>query len=170
MKRRTAIKAVALSLGSAIALPAWASGWQATTLGGLSPADNDVLLASLADTFIPTTATPGAKDLGVHLFIRKMVQECYDTKTQDNFNRQLGILDQMCTQLFGRPFAEAETSDRLELLKIFAKSKAPETREFYGLLRGLTLHGYTSSEHYMTHFTDYEMAPARFYGCVPVKK
>jgi Gluconate 2-dehydrogenase subunit 3 len=73
-------------------------------------------------------------------------------------------------KLFGKSFAENDTKQRIELLQSLAQSQDKKNQNFYNTLRGLTIQGYTKSEYYMTRFTDYEMAPARFYGCVPVKK
>jgi hypothetical protein len=40
--------------------------------------------------------------------------------------------------------------------------------EFYNTLRKLTIRGYMNSEYVMTKLTNYEMAPARFYGSVKI--
>jgi hypothetical protein len=172
MERRTAIKTLSLSLGSLISLPAWASSWQSSTLvnDSLSTINDTELLAELVETIIPTTETLGAKGLGVHQFIQTMVADCYTKKAQDNFAKNLAEIDPLSIKTFGKPFAESDTSQRLSLLKSLAESTEKTTKDFYYTLRGLTIQGYKSSEYYMTKFTDYEIAPARFYGCVPVKK
>ncbi|MBC8034021.1 MAG: gluconate 2-dehydrogenase subunit 3 family protein, partial [Chitinophagaceae bacterium] len=43
------------------------------------------LIAALAETMIPATDTPGAKDTLVHEFILKMIKDCTGKKTQNNF-------------------------------------------------------------------------------------
>jgi hypothetical protein len=172
MERRTAIKTLSLSLGSLISLPAWASSWQSSRLvsDSLSTINDMELLAELVETIIPTTETLGAKGLGVHQFIQTMVADCYTKKAQDNFAKNLAEIDPLSIKTFGKPFAEADTPQRLSLLKSLAESAEKTTKDFYYALRGLTIQGYKSSEYYMTKFTDYEIAPARFYGCVPAKK
>jgi Gluconate 2-dehydrogenase subunit 3 len=172
MERRKAIKGIALSLGSLVSLPAWASGWKASNVStSLSTVmSNEALLAELVDTIIPATDTLGAKGLGVHQFVQKMLADCFEKKAQDNFEKKLAEIDPLSIQTFGKPFAEIDAPQRLSLLQSLAQSTDKDTVDFYRTLRGLTIQGYTSSEYYMTKFTDYEMAPARFYGCVPVKK
>ena len=172
MERRTAIKGLALSLGSLVSLPAWASGWNPATIGTtLKPTiGNEALLAELVETIIPTTDTLGAKGLGVHKFIQTMLADCFDKKAQDSFDKKLGEIDPLSMKTYEKPFAACDATQRLSLLQTLAQSPDKETVGFYRTLRGLTVQGYTSSEYYMTRFTDYEMAPARFYGCVPVKK
>jgi Gluconate 2-dehydrogenase subunit 3 len=172
MERRKAIKGIALSLGSLVSLPAWASGWNSSTIGSSLPASlgGEALLAELVETIIPATNTLGAKGLGVHQFIQKMIADCYDKKSQANFEKNLADIDPLSIKTFGKPFAEGDATQRLNLLQSLEQSTDKNTVSFYRTLRGLTIQGYTSSEYYMTKFTDYEMAPARFYGCVPVKK
>jgi Gluconate 2-dehydrogenase subunit 3 len=172
MERRKAIKGIALSLGSLVSLPAWASGWNPSTIGSSLPAaiGGEALLSELVETIIPATNTLGAKGLGVHQFIQKMIADCYDKKSQANFEKNLADIDPLSIKTFGKPFAEGDATQRLNLLQSLEQSTDKNTVSFYRTLRGLTIQGYTSSEYYMTKFTDYEMAPARFYGCVPVKK
>jgi hypothetical protein len=170
MNRRYAIKSLATSVGALVTMPAWASGWSAANIGMTTPIGNEALLAELVETIIPTTSTLGAKGLNVHKFIQKMLSDCYDKKVQDNFEQQLATIDPLSIKAFGKTFAEGTAEQRVALLQSLSKSEDKEVNGFYRTLRGLTVQGYTSSEYYMTKFTDYEMAPARFYGCVPVKK
>lgn len=171
MERRKVIKGIALSLGSLVSLPAWASGWNMSTIGLQSSTvfGNEALLAELVETIIPKTDTLGAKDLGVHKFIQTMLRDCFDKNAQANFDKILSEIDPLSIKAFGKPFAEGDATKRVELLKTLAQLTDSSVKDFYKTLRGLTIQGYTSSEYYMTKFTDYEMAPARFYGCVPVK-
>ena len=172
MERRQAMKGIALSLGSLVSVPAWTSSWQPSMLNATAylSADYDALLAELVDTFIPKSDTLGAKDLGVHQFIQTMLKDCYTASAQATFEQKLGEIGPLSIKTFGKPFEEGDEMQRLNLLQILARSTDKETHDFYETLRGLTIKGYTSSEYFMTKFTDYEIAPARCYGCVPVKK
>lgn len=170
MKRRTVIKNIGIALGSFGSLPTWAAGWNQATFDKNNSFDNEKLLAELVETLIPTTDTLGAKGLGVHQFIQKMMTDCYDKQAQTDFEQILLTINPLIIKLFGKSFAESDTKQRIELLQSLAQSQDKKIQNFYNTLRGLTIQGYTQSEYYMTRFTDYEMAPARFYGCVPVKK
>ncbi len=44
--------------------------------------DQEKLIAELSETIIPKTDTPGAKDVYAHLFVLKMVDDCYEKKDQ----------------------------------------------------------------------------------------
>ena len=172
MERRKAIKGIALSLGSMVSLPTWASGWNSTTIATTfhPKIGNETLLAELVETIIPSTNTLGAKGLDVHKFIQKMIADCYEKPAQESFEKNLRNIDPLSIKAFGKPFAEGDTTQRINFLLSLSKSEDKDTQDFYKTLRSLTLQGYTSSEYYMTKFTDYEMAPARYFGCVPVKK
>jgi hypothetical protein len=170
MERRTVIKTISLSLGSLASLPTWAAGWSHGIFDETPSFNNEKLLAELVETFIPTTDTLGAKGLGVHQFVQKMITDCYDKPAQMDFEQIMSTINPLSIKAFGKPFAEGDAKQRIQLLQSLAQSKEKNIQKFYYTLRGLTIQGYTQSEYYMTRFTDYEMAPARFYGCVPVKK
>jgi len=172
MQRRKVIKGIALSMGSLVSLPAWATSWNAATIGKqfFSSINNEALLAELVDTIIPSTDSPGAKSMNVHQFVQKMVTDCYDKKSQANFEKNLSGIDPLCNTNFSKNFIDCDSKQRLSILKMLSSSADSDTVNFYKTLRRLTIQGYTSSEYYLTHFSDYEMAPARYFGCVPVKK
>ena len=124
MERRTAIKSIAISLGSLVSLPTWSAGWNASSMGVAQAMSlsSDALLAELVETIIPATDTLGAKALGVHQFIQKMLTDCYTQPMQDNFNKHLSNIDPLSTQVFVKPFSELDTAQRLHILQLTALS------------------------------------------------
>ncbi len=112
MERRKAIKGIALSLGSLVSLPAWASGWNASTVSNsfASSMMNEALLAELVDTIIPATDTMGAKGLGVPKFVQKMIADCFNEKAQDNFEKKLAEIEPLSIRTFGKPFGEIDAT------------------------------------------------------------
>jgi hypothetical protein len=170
MERRTVIKNISLGLGSLVHLPTWAAQWNHDLFDKTTSFKHEKLLAELVETLIPTTDTLGAKGLGVHQFIQKMMTDCYDKQAQTDFEQILSSINPLSINTFGKHFAEGDAKQRIEFLQSLAQSKEKNIQKFYYTLRNLTIQGYTQSEYYMTRFTDYEMAPARFHGCVPIKK
>jgi hypothetical protein len=108
---------------------------------------NKTLLAELVETIIPTTNTLGAKGLDVHKFIQKMIADCYEKPAQESFEKNLRNIDPLSVKTFGKPFAEGDTTQRINLLLSLSKSEGKDTQDFYKTLRNLTLQGYTSSEY-----------------------
>jgi hypothetical protein len=175
MKRRAAIRSLALVVGGTISLPAWASHWNLDTISErnklfVSP-DQEALLAEIVETIIPATDTPGAKALGVHRFILKMMADCYEKKEQTRFKEGLTELDKLVKASYGKPFVSCTPAQRLEILKAreaAAKISPPEKESFFPFLKNMTIQGYLNSEFVMREVYKYELVPARYHGCVPV--
>jgi len=159
------------ALGGLISLPAWANNWTLETVRSSQPilsSGQAELLAEMAETIIPATDTPGAKALNVHQFIQKMVADCYDKKAQGAFRKGLDSLDEQAQKLFGKPFAQGDVAQRTALLTQMGKDA--DQKDFYSLVKNLTIRGYMTSEYVMTNLTHYEFIPGRYHGCVPVPK
>ena len=159
------------TVGGLIALPAWATNWTPETVrpthSFLSPTQTD-LLAAMVEAIIPKTDTPGARDLNVHLFVQKMVNDCYPASTQETLKKGIDMLDGLAQQSFSKPFAEGDVTQQTALLTQLAQDA--DQKAFYSLVKGLTIRGYLSSEYVMTNLTHYQFIPGHYYGCVPVKK
>lgn len=172
MERRVALKSMAVAMGAMAGLPAWASGWNksAVAKSGLLAADQSKNLLMIVETIIPKTDTPGAGELGVADFVQKMVKDCYDAKAQASLSSGISNIDEQSVQRFGKSFADADKTQRLQLLQEIEKSNDAAQKGFFSMVKNLTIQGYMTSEYVMTNITHYEMVPARYHGCVPVKK
>ncbi|WP_080056231.1 gluconate 2-dehydrogenase subunit 3 family protein [Spirosoma aerolatum] len=161
------------AVGGLISLPAWANGWTAESVRSVQPfisAEQTELLAEMVETIIPATDTPGAKALNVHQFVQKMVADCYDKSAQDRFKNGLESLDSWAQKSFGKPFSQGDVAQRTGLMTQLSKSADSAQKDFYGLVKGLTIRGYMTSEYVMTNLTHYQFIPGHYYGCVPVSK
>ncbi len=177
MERRTALINVAGAMAGLVSLPAWAGGWSAQTLrlnpSLLSSAQGN-LLADIVDTIIPATPVPGAVDLpgakalDVQAFIQKMVADCYDEKTQLLLKTGLAETDDLARKTFGKPFGAGDTPQRISVLTQLNTETNGAMRDFYALVKNLTIRGYMNSEYVMTNLTHFEFIPGRYHGCVPV--
>ena len=170
IKRRSALSKIAAGVAGMISLPAWADSW---SLAGLGPfrrlsLSEDESLAAIVDTIIPATNTPGAKELGVHQLIQKIVADCYDTPAQDSLSMGLVLTDAVSLGDYGSSFRHLNPEQRLEVLKKMAVSTNPDQKNFLAMVKRLTIDGYMRSEYVMTNITKFEFAPNRFYGCRPV--
>ena len=172
MERRVALKSMAVAMGAMAGLPSWASGWNKSSVGqaGLLSADQSKNLAAIVETIIPKTDTPGAGELGVGDFVQKMVKDCYDSKTQANLASGISNVDEQSVQRFGKSYSDASKEQKLQLLQEIEKGSDSNQRAFLSMVKNLTIQGYMTSEYVMTNITHYEMVPARYHGCVPVKK
>ena len=172
---------MATTVGGLVSLPNWATNWTANSLrtSGTSTEFLSVtevnLLAEIVDIIIPASTegqstVPGARELNVHQFVEKMVADCYDKETQAMFRKGLNSMDDVAQIAIGMPFLEGDIGQRLDILSQMSQSNDANQKAFMALVKNLTIRGYMTSEYVMTNFTHFEMAPARYKGCVPLKK
>jgi len=135
-------------------------------------------LGDVADTILPPTSSPGAKEAGVGSFIPVMVRDCYTKEEQDTFIEGLGKIDEAAKSKFGRKFQGLEATERTELLneidkeaKEYQKSKENDKpNHYFHLFKQLTLLGYFTSELGATKALRYVQIPGRYDGDYPYKK
>jgi hypothetical protein len=169
MKRRFALRQLALVSGAAITLPSWASEWTKDSLPSVKTILNpsqETLLGEVVETFIPKTDTPGAKEVGVHKFLNVMLTDCYDKETQDKFSEGLKQIDLASQKKFKKSFIAITPLQRLEVLKLSEKNKDLIN---FSDIKEAAIYGYLNSEYVMKNILKYELIPGRFNGCFPVK-
>lgn len=173
MNRRQLIQRLTVTAGALVSLPAWATSWsperlpQSPTFLSLTETNT---LEMVVDTFIPKTNTPGAKELGVHLFVETMLQDCYETTDQATAKVFLGRFTEVALLMFGKEVGQLSVRQRELVLEAIEQQEEKEIRTGFRLVKGLIIQGYMSSEYVMTEHTKFEFAPARYLGCVPINQ
>ena len=134
-------------------------------------ADQEELLAELAETIIPKTNTPGAKDISAHLFTLKMMDDCRSKEDQDKFVKGLQAFEAQAKTVTGKPFLRATADERDTYLKGIDGRKDAENPAafFYSSVKRYVIQAYSGSEYFLTKVQPYELVPGRYHGCVPVK-
>lgn len=178
MQRRTALKQLGLIAGAAIILPHCTSKEAATEatikLHKLQVSgQQENLLATMTEALIPKTDTPGAKELNVHQFVLRMMDDCFDADTQKKFMAGLGQAQKRLADKTGK---DAEDCTPAEIQAFFkeledSKTAAPQDdnlKAFYESFRQLTIRGYLESEYVMTNVFGYQMIPGKFTGEVKI--
>jgi Gluconate 2-dehydrogenase subunit 3 len=129
-------------------------------------------LAELAETIIPKTDTPGAKDISAHLFALMMVDDCYKKEDQQKFLAGLKAFEAETKKQFNKSFTDCSQAERETLLTELDAKKAgnADLEYFYGTTKRLTVQAYTTSKFYLTNIQVYKLVPGKYYGCVPIKK
>ena len=171
MERRQAIKAVMMSAAGLITLPAWANSWNPQSV--LLPfrflnSVQESLLEDIVSIIIPDGEKPGAKSLGVHLFVQKMVTDCFEPKAQEEFKTGLDDIEKKAQRIHNQSFTALNAVQKEEILRGVSLSTDVKQKEFFASIKNLTIQGYTSSEYVMVNHYNYEMAPGHFYGCITV--
>lgn len=168
MNRREAIQKATLILGGVMAAPLMAGAMGQVTNFGESikvSAEQEALLAEVADIIIPTTGTPGAKTAGVQKFIVRVMRDCYEKPDQEKFYTGLAKLDADSQAKFGKGFINLDLVQKNEMVK----QSTIDNKTFFLLMKSLTVTGYFTSEIGATQALDYLPIPGRFDPCTPMK-
>jgi len=135
-------------------------------------------LGDIADTILPPTSSPGAKEAGVGEFIPVMVRDWYTESDQKVFLEGLDKLEKASNDQFGRKFQELSESERTELLvgidqeaKAYQQTKTDtDANHYFQLFKQLTLLGFFTSELGATQALRYVQIPGSYDGDYPYKK
>lgn len=148
MNRRELIKNVGLILGGTLSAPTlFAMNRREKNLPSLGSdfkltAQQRQVVAEVAETILPKTNTPGAKDAGVPAFIEMMLQDCYEQPECNAFFDGVKNLETA-------GFVNMDAAKRIETLKKIefdAKKLSYGAPSFWRLMKELTLLGYYTSE------------------------
>ena len=181
MNRRDALSRVALILGGTIiGAEAFLTGCKSNaTISGIPFSIETInLLNEIAETILPATNTPGAKEAKVGEFMAVWVKDCYDEKDQKLFIEGINKLDEFCKTKNSKSFLESDAKQRTDCLnelnkeqEAFQKTKKPdEPQHYFRMIKELTLMGFFTSEIGATKVLRYEAVPGKFIGNYPYKK
>jgi len=136
------------------------------------------MLGDVAETILPKTNSPGAKEAGVGEFIPVMVRDCYSRKDQAIFMDGIAKLEDVSGKRYKRKFQELSPEERKNLLiGIDREMKEYKSRQtegqpnhYFDLFKQLTLLGYFTSEAGATQALRYLQIPGRYDGSYSYKK
>ena len=169
--RRAAIRNLLIVTAGAAFLPSCFQGQVSIDLDHLDiNAEQEQILGSLTETIIPTTDTPGAKEIAAHLFTLKMVDDCYSKEEQKNFMLGFDEFNKLVDSRYNTSFTKLKPHLREELVTELEKGTniSEPLKSFYGSVKGLTVMGYTTSEYYLTKVKNFNLIPGKYQGSVPV--
>ena len=132
--------------------------------------EQEKMLAELAETIIPKTNTPGAKDLYAHQFAMHMVDDCASKEEQQAFLKGMKAFEEYSEKKNGKSFLKSSPEERSKVLQELEKSKNDDSDEvkFFHQMKSLTVWAYTSSQFYLTQVQVYNIIPGPFKGSVHV--
>ena len=163
----------------------WVKGMALATLGtvafydakSLSPSNfnfslaEDQTLELIMGAIIPESSIPGAISLGVPVFVKTMMKDCYEVKAQQSFKNVMGEIPKLFLTENKKEISSATESEKEQFIFQLEKGKhGVEAQKTLATLKGLTIQGYMSTEYIMVNHLNYQMAPGFFNGCAPIKK
>jgi hypothetical protein len=179
MNRREALSRVAIIMGGTVlGAEAFLSGCKTASTGISFSAADISFLDEVAETILPATNTPGAKEAKVAEFMKVMVTDCYETKDQTIFMDGIKKLDEASKKANSKSFMEADAKQRHDLLVTLDKEakdyekakKQDEPKHYFTMMKELTLTGFFTSEVGATKALRYVAVPGKFEGSVPYTK
>lgn len=170
---------------SQITRRAWVKGMALATLGTVAFYDakslsalnlnfsiaEDQTLELIMGAIIPESSIPGAISLGVPVFVKTMMKDCYEAKAQQSFKNVMGEIPKFFLNENKKEISAATESEKEQFIFSLEKGKhGVEAQKTLATLKGLTIQGYMSTEYIMVNHLNYQMAPGFFNGCAPIKK
>ncbi|WP_459048284.1 gluconate 2-dehydrogenase subunit 3 family protein [Stenotrophomonas sp. PSU_St99] len=177
MDRRELLKMIVAATGAAmVGLPALVQG--KAPAAGAMPAFSDAEIGTLdeiAETILPRTRTPGAKDAGAGAFMATFVSDCYSARQQATFRAGLVDIDKRAGGRFVSLTPEART-ELLRALDAEAKARKADVTEtgtpeegdamphYFTMLKQLAIFGFFTSKVGATGVLQYVAVPGRYDG------
>ncbi|GAB3454166.1 gluconate 2-dehydrogenase subunit 3 family protein [Massilia terrae] len=175
MHRRDLLKLIAAATGCA--LVGTERALAAPAAGAAFSAHDIAMLDEIAETIIPRTDTPGAKDAGVGPFIARYAHTCYEPAQLRSLQQGIGNIEAAMRAQSRVGFRQASPAQRHALLsdldreaKQQANDPARPAPHYFTLMKQLTLLGFFTSEPGSTRVLRYRPVPGKYRGCVPYKK
>jgi len=174
LNRRLAIQQLLLIWAGAALLPSCLHNEQKVSIALKEiqiDRDDENMLAELAETILPKTDTPGAKELSAHLFVLKMVDDCYQKTDQVKYIQGMKDFETFVKSKTDKTFTENGTEEKLAMVAEVNQQKPDSSNMtyFYQTTKGLTVEAYTTCEYFLTKIRGYKMIPGKFQGCIPLK-
>lgn len=178
MERRELLKMIAAATGAAmIGIPAFVYGQAPVPNEKSAFSEADVAkLDEIAETILPRTKTPGAKDAGLGAFMARFVTDCYTPEYQAIFREGLADIDQRA----GGRFVSLSPEARTELLRSLdtdagkrinamgvatgEPQRKPVKLHYFTLIKQLVIFGFFTSKVGATEVLRYVAVPGRYDG------
>jgi Gluconate 2-dehydrogenase subunit 3 len=185
MNRRDAIGRVSLLLGGTLlGAEAFLSGCHNApekNIGGAGTNfanDDIVFLDEVAETILPATDTPGAKEAKVGEFMTRIVKDCYTERDQKIFMEGMQKLDAASKAKNGKTFLASTPEQRHDLLVDLDKEqkaytdakKQDDPVHYFRMMKELTLWGYFTSQPGANKALRYVAIPGKYQGITEYKK
>jgi len=170
--RRSAIKYFIIVSAGTVLLPTCKPADKKSSPFGNIPVDDDqqALLTEIAETIIPNTNTPGAKEVSTPVFVLQMLNDCYEQKDRDRFLKGMQQFSDDVKGNYGKSFIKCDAQQREKIIAAInaQKDAKNDATFFYNTVKQLTLQGYTNSKYYLTNVQVYQLVPGKFKSSVPV--
>ncbi|WP_447642363.1 MULTISPECIES: gluconate 2-dehydrogenase subunit 3 family protein [Chitinophagaceae] len=178
MNRRELIKHISIITGAAFVGGDFFLSGCKNTAGNAFDKNDIAFLDEIAETIIPKTNTPGAKDAEVGKFIALYATECYSDAELDILRKGIKQLNDASLQKYNEGFMKINPQQKEALLTAIdteAEKAGEQSKEkkdvihYFTLMKQLTLLGFFTSKQGATQVLRYMPVPGTYKGCVEYK-
>ena len=125
MERREALKKTLVALGYTISIPSLIGIFESCNSNTSQTWQPEVFstnqastMAELAETILPKTKTPGAKDLNLDKFIDRMIKQVLSKDDQQAFLKGMDAFDAKSKELNGKNFIDSSAEQRTKYMGV----------------------------------------------------
>ena len=185
MDRRQLIKHIALLTGSAVVgSEFFISGCKSRDSASIGYfTEKDIFFFDeIAETILPKTNTPGAKDAEVGNFMAFYSVDCYDEIQLQSLKEGIDKLNDESEKKYGYTFLKLTAEQKLALLiqtdaeakkyngENDGQSGKEKTPHYFTLMKQLVLLGFFTSKPGVTQVLRYIPVPGKYEGCIEYKE
>jgi len=176
MERRELIKMIAVLTGGAvIGGDVFLAGCRSKEQDFFTK-DDIAFFDEVAETIIPKTNTPGAKDAATGSFMVLYATDCYDETNRNIFKAGIAELNKASDKKYKNGFMKLAPAQKKEMLEMVDKEakdhnkKDQQQPHYFTLMKQLTLLGFFTSKQGATQVLRYNPVPGKYEGCIEYKK
>lgn len=183
MNRRNALKYTGLAFGYAATAGTLATmmqscqadvsstDWSPSTLSS----DQVKMVAEFAETLLPATDTPGAKDVLVHRYIDAWLTGYLNDANRKQAVASIATLEDYLNKAGSGKFADLDAAQKLDVLTALNTEAINATEknavhQAYLSLKGQVINTYFSSEKIGEEVLTYLPVPGPFQSCIPYEE
>lgn len=180
MNRRELLKTIATLTGSAvIGGEFFLSGCKNTDKAAteLFTQDDILFFDEVAETILPRTNTPGAKDAEVGKFMAMYSADCYDEIQLGSLKDGIKKLNEVSEKKYRNDFIGLTASQKQELLtgidaeaKKYNETVKDQPPHYFTLMKQMVLLGFFTSKPGATQVLRYDPVPGKYRGCIDYKE
>lgn len=137
------------------------------------------LLDEIAETILPRTDTPGAKDSGAGAQMATIISNCFDQNQRTLVKEGLLALQALCLQRFKQNFPALTAAQKLQILteldteaktQLATAQKHQMAPHYFTVLKQQSIFAFFTSKVGATEVLRYVAVPGRWDGDYPYKK
>ena len=131
------------------------------------------MIAEFAETLLPATDTPGAKDVLVHRYLDEYYTGYYKPENKTKELEIFATLETHLNEAGAKPFVKVTPEERLKVLTelnnaaIKAENPSPVMKAYLNM-KGKVISTYFTSEKIGTEVLAYQPIPGPYKGCIPL--